>query len=94
MKKGDRDFRSVGQISAALRRRGILPVASDLSSAICAAFHLENGAITALMRNECLYLSSRDKTVRCAVSGMEKHVLSWLEEMGYKKIRRVKWSAE
>jgi len=87
-----RGLRSLGEVTAAMDRKRLPPC--DLTGQISAVFRLESGRLQAQMSGDALILSSHDKTVRYALSGMEAQILSYLASKGYGAIRRVIWSAE
>lgn len=58
------------------------------------AFHLDEDALKTRRRNDVLLLSTEDRAVRFALTGMEAEILGWLHRNGHEDIRRVAWSAE
>jgi hypothetical protein len=46
------------------------------------------------LRGDTAHMVSADKTVRFALKGLDREVLSWLREHGHAEIRRISWPAE
>lgn len=68
--------------------------AGDAVGGIHAAFHLHEDDLKARLKNDVLLLSTEDRSVRFALTGMEGEILGWLHRNGHEDIRRVAWSAE
>jgi hypothetical protein len=86
-----RSFRSLSDVAA-----GMLPTLppGDVTEHLRGAFHLPPGALSARMNGDMLLISTSDKTVRFALSGLEPEILRMVQGRGFKNVRRVSWSAE
>jgi hypothetical protein len=87
-----RGLRSLGDVTAGMDRRRLPPC--DVAGHISALFRLGEGRLQASKSGDCLLLHTSDKTVRCALRGMEPQILSYLAARGHGELRRVRWSAE
>jgi hypothetical protein len=68
--------------------------AGEAVDGIHVAFHLEEDTLKTRRKNDVLILSTEDRAVRFALTGMEGEILGWLHRNGHEDIRRVAWSAE
>jgi len=85
-----RGFKSLAEVSRQVREKA--PPA-EVAALLQATFHLPPGSLAASREGEALVLSSRDKTVRFALMGLEFQILRFLASHGYGELRRVRWSA-
>ena len=85
------DLKSLKRVARSIERT--LP-AADPAALIVGSFGLPEGQLYAAKRGDALCLYSGDKMVRCALRGMEGHILSYLASKGHGELRRVVWSAE
>lgn len=84
-------LRSLGELARSLR--GSLPV-PDPAPGLQSAFRLPPGSLMVFLRGDTAHMVSADKTVRFALKGLDREVLSWLREHGHAEIRRISWPAE
>ena len=84
-------FHSMAELARGLREDKRLP--GDVAQRLAYAFSLPAAALKVRQDGGCLVLSTADKTVRYALTGMEGNLLRWLSEEGYSEIRSVRWSA-
>jgi hypothetical protein len=86
-----RSFRSLSDVAAGMRPT--LPP-GDVAEQLRGAFHLPPGALSTKMKGDLLTISTSDKTVRFALSGLEPEILRMVQSRGFKNVKRVSWSAE
>ena len=85
-----RGLKSLAEVSSRVREKA--PPA-EVTALLQATFHLPPGSLAASIEGEILLLSSQDKTVRFALTGLEFQILRFLASHGYRALRRVRWSA-